>query len=232
MNRVSSHRFAATARPLVVAGILLAAMVVGLATSVSSVVFAAEGHADGNHVEIGHNPPAGMKVADFESPAEFRRDLAIWSVAVFLLLLGLLTKFAWKPIMQGLEKREQGIADLIATTQAANEDARQMLASYERRLAVASDEVRGMLDEARRDADVTRQAIIAEARKAAEEEQARAKQAIGLARDDALSQIAEKAGDLAVEVAGKFLREKLGKDDHARLVRDSIASVSAKHSMN
>ena len=232
MNPVSSHSFAATARPLVVAGILLAAMVVGLATSVSSVVFAAEGHADGNHVEIGHNPPAGMKVADFESPAEFRRDLAIWSVAVFLLLLGLLTKFAWKPIMQGLEKREQGIADLIATTQAANEDARQMLASYERRLAVASDEVRGMLDEARRDADVTRQAIIAEARKAAEEEQARAKQAIGLARDDALSQIAEKAGDLAVEVAGKFLREKLGKDDHARLVRDSIASVSAKHSMN
>ncbi|MCX7417106.1 MAG: F0F1 ATP synthase subunit B [Planctomycetia bacterium] len=232
MNRVSSHRFAATARPLVVAGILLAAMVVGLATSVSSVGFAAEGHADGNHVEIGHNPPAGMKVADFESPAEFRRDLAIWSVAVFLLLLGLLTKFAWKPIMQGLEKREQGIADLIATTQAANEDARQMLASYERRLAVASDEVRSMLDEARRDADVTRQAIIAEARKAAEEEQARAKQAIGLARDDALSQIAEKAGDLAVEVAGKFLREKLGKDDHARLVRDSTASVSAKHSMN
>ena len=134
--------------------------------------------------------------------------------------------------MQGLEKREQGIADLIATTQAANEDARQMLASYERRLAVASDEVRGMLDEARRDADVTRQTIIAEARKAAEEEQARAKQAIGLARDDALSQIAEKAGDLAVQVAGKFLREKLGKDDHARLVRDSIASVSAKHSMN
>ena len=107
-----------------------------------------------------------------------------------------------------------------------------MLASYERRLAVASDEVRGMLDEARRDADVTRQTIIAEARKAAEEEQARAKQAIGLARDDALSQIAEKAGDLAVQVAGKFLREKLGKDDHARLVRDSIASVSAKHSMN
>ena len=232
MNLVSSHRFAATARPLVVAGILLAGMAVGLATSVSSVGFAAEGHADGHHVEIGHNPPAGMKVADFESPAEFRRDLAIWSVAVFLLLLGLLTKFAWKPIMQGLEKREQGIADLIATTQAANEDARQMLASYERRLAVASDEVRGMLDEARRDADVTRQTIIAEARKAAEEEQARAKQAIGLARDDALSQIAEKAGDLAVQVAGKFLREKLGKDDHARLVRDSIASVSAKHSMN
>jgi F-type H+-transporting ATPase subunit b len=167
-----------------------------------------------------------MTAAEFESPAEFRRDLAIWSVAVFLLLLALLSKFAWKPIMQALDKREQGIADLIAATQAASDDAKKMLASYERRLTEASDEVRGMLDEARRDADVTRQSIVAEARQAAEQEQIRAKHEIGLARDEALSQIAQKAGDLAVEVAGKFLQEKIGKDDHARLVRDSVTSLA------
>jgi F-type H+-transporting ATPase subunit b len=107
-----------------------------------------------------------------------------------------------------------------------------MLASYERRLAEAADEVRGMLDEARRDADTTRQAIIAEARKAAEDEKARAKHEIELARDDALSQIAEKAGQLAVEVAGKFLRQKLGADDQSRLVRDSVASLSSRPSVN
>ena len=42
----------------------------------------------------------------------------------------LLTKFAWKPIMDGLEKRERGIADTIAATQRANEEAKSMLASY------------------------------------------------------------------------------------------------------
>lgn len=90
-----------------------------------------------------------------------------------------------------------------------------------------------MLEEARRDADVTRQSIVAEARKAAEEEKNRARHEIGLARDDALSQIAEKAGELAVEVAGKFLKEKLGRDDQARLVRDSVASLgSARPSVN
>jgi F-type H+-transporting ATPase subunit b len=185
------------------------------------------GHAE-HHVEIGHKPPSGMTAAEFESPAEFRRDLAIWSAAVFLALLGLLSKFAWKPIMQALDTREQGIADLIAATKAANDDAKQMLVSYERRLAEASDEVRGMLEEARRDADVTRQTIVAEARKAAEEEQSRAKREIGQARDEALAQIAEKAGDLAVEVAGKFLREKIGKDEHARLIRDSVASLASQ----
>ena len=105
--------------------------------------------------------------------------------------------------MQGLEKREEGIARQIAETKAANEEAKRMLASYERRLAEASDEVRGMLEEARRDADTTRQSIVAEARKAAEDERNRAKHEIQLAKDDALSQIAEKAGHLAVEVAGQ-----------------------------
>jgi len=191
------------------------------------------GHGDHGHLpEIGHNPPAGVSQKDFESPASFKSDLAIWSFVIFLGLLGLLTKFAWKPIMDGLDKREQGIADTIAATQAANEDAKRMLASYERRLAEATDEVRGMLDEARRDADATRQTIVAEARKAAEEEHARARHEIGLAKDDALAQIADRAGDLAVEVAGKFLREKLGHDDQARLVRDSLASINAKPSVN
>lgn len=184
------------------------------------------GHGGGHHVEIGHGAPAGVSQGAFESPAWFSRDLAVWSFVVFLLLLSLLTKFAWKPIMDGLTKREQGIADMIAATKAANDDAKQLLASYERRLAEASEEVRGMLEEARRDSDATRQTIIAEARKAAEEERARARHDIGLAKDEALAQIAQKAGELAVDVAGKFLRQKLSAEDQSRLVRDSVASIA------
>jgi F-type H+-transporting ATPase subunit b len=192
-----------------------------------------DAHGDHGHApEIGHNAPAGVAQKDFESPAWFQTDLAVWSFAVFLALMALLTKFAWKPIMKGLETREEGIARQIADTKAANEEARRMLASYERRLAEASEEVKAMLDEARRDADATRQSIVAEARKAAEDERLRATHDIRLAKDDALAQIAEKAGQLAVEVAGKFLREKLGQDDQARLVRDSVASMSKAPSLN
>jgi len=198
----------------------------------------ADGHGDhgdhghGGHVEIGHAAPSGVKQADFESPAYWRSDMAIWTFAVFMVLLGLLSAVAWKPIMQGLEKREQGIAEMIASTRAANEDAKRMLASYERRLAEATQEVRGMLDEARRDADATRETIIAEARKAAEEERSRARHDIGLAKDEALAQIADRAGDLAVEVAGKFLRDKLGRDDQSRLVRDAVSSLGTNPSVN
>jgi F-type H+-transporting ATPase subunit b len=188
-------------------------------------------HAAG-HVEIGHNAPEGVSQAEFESPASFKSDLAIWSFAVFVLLLVLLTKFAWTPIMAGLEKREQGIADTIAATQRANQEAKQMLASYEKRLAEAADEVRAMLEEARRDADTTKQTIIGEARRAADEEQARARREITLATDEALSTIAERAGELAVSVAGKFLKEKLSGDDQQRLIRDSVSAIHSAPSVN
>jgi len=217
---------------LVVACIALASMASGVAADSHADAGHGSGHGDGHHVEIGHNPPAGYTREAFENPAWFQKDLALWSLAVFGGLLFLLTKFAWKPIMEGLQKREQGIADLIAQTQRSSDEAKRMLSSYERRLAEASEEVRGMLEEARRDAETTKQTIVAEARKAAEEERNRAKHEIHLAKDDALSQIAEKAGHLAVEVAGKFLREKMGADDQARLVRDSVASLSRRPSVN
>jgi len=183
-------------------------------------------------MEIGHNAPEGVTTKAFESPAYFQGDLAVWSFAVFVLLLLLLTKFAWKPIMEGLEKREQGIADTIAATQRANAEAKQMLASYEKRLSEAADEVRGMLEEARRDADATKQTIIGEARKAADEEQSRAKREIALATDEALSTIAERAGELAVGVAGKFLKDKLSDDDQQRLIRDSVSAIHSAPSVN
>ncbi len=218
----------------------LAAAVV-ITVGMSATVFAEDsshehgtvhGKSDEHHTEIGHKPPAGVSQEDFESPAEFKRDLAIYSLAVFVLLFGLLSKFAWKPICEGLDKREQGIKNMIASAQRSQDEAKEVLAVYERRVAAASDEVRMMLDEARKDADVTRQTIIAEARHSAEEELARTRREINLATDDALTQISQRAGELAVQVAGKFLREKIGRDDHARLIQDAIAGVSIKSSIN
>jgi F-type H+-transporting ATPase subunit b len=89
-----------------------------------------------------------------------------------------------------------------------------------------------MLDEARRDAETTKQTIVTEARQAADEEKQRAKKEIEMARDDAISQLAEKAGDLAVGVAEKFIREKISPEDKNRLVRESVASLSTSPSAN
>ena len=85
-----------------------------------------------------------------EDPTEIRSDLALWTLVVFLLLLGLLLKFAWRPIIDGLEKREHAIAAMINEAKLSAEKAADQLAQYEARLAAASAEAQQLITRARR----------------------------------------------------------------------------------
>ena len=114
---------------------------------------AADEQAGGHHDDAaaaGHGDGAGQEQP---SPLVVDPDLAIWTFLVFLVLLAVLWKFAWGPIAAALDLREQKIADNIAAAEQCNEEAKKLLADYEAKLAAARDEVRGILDEARRDAE-------------------------------------------------------------------------------
>ncbi len=164
--------------------------------------------------------------------ADWKSDLAIYSFVVFVILMTILTKFAWKPISDALDKREASVADNIAKAQRAADEAKVMLAQYQQQLAGAADQVRGMLEEARRDAETTKAEIIDEAKKAAGAEHDRAVRDIKTATDAALSQLAEKSADLAVDLAGKMLQAKLTKADHQQLVADGVKKFLAEPSKN
>lgn len=177
---------------------------------------AEEGHGAHSEAEhIGH--PTGKP-----NPLEFQSDLAIWTAVIFGVLLLVLKKFAWGPIVEGLEKREQRIAENIAAAEKANEDARLMLAEYERKLAASADEVRAILDEARRDAEHTQQEILAKARADAQAERDRALREIETAKDGALKELGERTADLAVELAGKIVGSRLNSGDHQRLIEEAL----------
>jgi F-type H+-transporting ATPase subunit b len=155
-------------------------------------------------------------------PLAFDPDLALFTVIVFLLLLAILGKFAWGPIVEGLEKRERQIADNIAAAERSGEEARRMMAEYQAKIASAADEVRAMLDEARRDAEHTKQEIVAEAKIAAAAEHDRQIREIRTATDSALKQLAETSANLAVDLAGKIIRQKLNPQDHQKLIREAV----------
>ena len=179
---------------------------------------APEGHG-GAH---GHEEHIGAKGANMQ-PEEFKQDLAIFTFIVFLLLLAILGKFAWTPIMAGLEKREQRIADHAASAERAHEDAKTLLAQYEKKLASSADEVRAIIDEARRDAEHTQQEILAKARADAQSERDRALREIETAKDQALKELGERTANLAVDLAGKIVRAQLNTNDHRRLIEDALA---------
>ncbi len=172
----------------------------------------------------GEEPGIPEKLA---GPEEFKTDLAIYTFLVFLLLLAILGKFAWRPIIEGLEKREKGIANNIAAAQKANDDAKLMLTEYQRKLAAAADEIRVMMDEARRAAEQTKAEIVAEAKEAAKLEADRGKREIALAKDQALKELSERTADLAVNLASKIVRSQLTHQDHARLVQEAMDQFTA-----
>jgi F-type H+-transporting ATPase subunit b len=161
-----------------------------------------------------------------KDPADFKTDLAIWTVVVFLVLLGVLRKFAWGPIMAGLEKRERTVAEHIAIAEQSEEEGKRLLAAYEAKLLSAQDEVRAIVEEARRHAEQAHQEILAKARADAQAEMERAKHEIDTAKDQALVALAQSAADHAVELAGKILGAKLNAADHRSLIESSLAGFA------
>ena len=159
-------------------------------------------------------------------PLLFDVDLAICTAIVFLLTMAILRKFAWGPISAGLEKREQSIADNIATAENAAEEARKLTMHYEEKLAGAADEVRAIIDEARQNAERTGQEIVEKAQTKATEEGQRLIQEVERAKRAALREISDQGADLAISLAGKIVSKELRPEDHAAMIRSDLAKFS------
>ena len=162
-------------------------------------------------------------------PLVFSPDLAVFTLVVFLVLLAILGKFAWGPIATALDHREHRISDNIAQAERLQAEAKAQLASYEQKLATAADEVRQLLEEARRDAEHTKEEILAQAKADAKAEHDRAMREVRNAKDAALKEIGETSANFAVEMAAKIVQKQLTPDDHARLVREAVASFPSSN---
>ncbi|MCG8448449.1 MAG: F0F1 ATP synthase subunit B [Pirellulales bacterium] len=171
----------------------------------------------------GHASPG----AGDPNPLAVDPDLAIWTGVVFALLLYLLSKFAWPVISEALLEREQRIENNIAEAEAKNEQAKQMLTQHEAKLAAAADEVRELLEEARRDAEHTKAQILAEAKQAADQERDRAVRDVERAADHAMKNLAETSANLAVDLAGKVVRQNITPKQQADLVKEALSSLAA-----
>jgi F-type H+-transporting ATPase subunit b len=162
------------------------------------------------------------------NPLSVDPDLAIFTAIVFVVLLVVLGKFAWGPIMAALDKREHMIAEQIAASERAQTEARRLLEEYERKLANAHDQVRALLEEGRREAEQAKQNILTEAKAASKAEQQRGVHEIELATDRALRELGEASANMAVDLAGKIVRAKLNPAEHQKLIQEALAEMQKK----
>ncbi len=191
---------------------------------------AAEEHGSADHAD--HSASGHAASASSGNPLVVDPDLAIWTAIVFLCLLAVLRKFAWGPIVEALDAREKTVQDHLAAAEAKHEEAKGLLAAHEARLATAKDEVREMLEEARRDAEVTKTQIVGEADAAAKAHRDRAVREIDQARDGAVRQLAETSANLAVDLASRVVKQNLTVEQQADLVRDATSKLASSSPSN
>ena len=187
-----------------------------------------EGH-KGQKAGEHHDPYAlehGDASAALSSPVDMRFDTAIATLAVFLILLGVLYKFAWGPIAAGLEKREQTIAKQIADAEHASAMAAKQLQEYERKLAAATEEARAIVTQSRQDALIAKDKIVADAQAAAGKERDKAVADIATAKNQALREIAEQSVSTAISLASNIIRREIKPEDHDKLITDSLQKFS------
>jgi F-type H+-transporting ATPase subunit b len=163
-------------------------------------------------------------------PSLFGGDLgnAIWTLVIFFLLLVVLGKFAWKPLLSALQNREKFIRDSLETARRDRESAEARLHEYEQRLAKAQGEATALIEEARREAEAAKRRFEEEARKSGERMVEKAKRDIGSARDEAIKDLYAQSADLAVNVARNVIKRELTPEDQQRLIREAMSELRKK----
>lgn len=149
----------------------------------------------------------------------------IVTIVIFVLLVAVLGKYAWGPILSGLKAREEKIRKDIAEAEAARAKAEATLREYNRQLETAEQKVRDLLNQAATDAEKLAAQIRTRAQHEAEETRERALKDIEAARQQALAEIYEQTADLATKVAEKILRRNINADDQRELVSQSLQEL-------
>jgi F-type H+-transporting ATPase subunit b len=152
---------------------------------------------------------------------------ALWTVVIFGLVVFVLGKYAWGPILNALQARESFIRESLEKAKHEREAAEARLKEYEARLAQARAEASAIVDEGRRDAEVLKRRLEEDARRESDKMIERARREIQIATETATKELYTLAARLATDMASRVIRRELGPQDHERLIAESIEELPA-----
>ena len=150
---------------------------------------------------------------------------AVWTVVIFGLVVLVLGKFAWGPLLDSLQQREQFIRESLDKARDDREQAEARLKEYTEQLQAARAEATQIVNEGRRDAEVVKGRIEAEAQAEAGKMVERAKREIDLAKQTAVSELYSTSASLATQIASKILQRELKPKDHDLLITSAIEEI-------
>jgi F-type H+-transporting ATPase subunit b len=151
--------------------------------------------------------------------------LYFWTIFTFLLLLFLLRKFAWTPLLAALERREKTIAGAVEDARKAKEELERVQQDAAQLLVQARREAEGIVSRARSDAERFRDEMQKKASDDAAGIVRNAERRIQQETTKAIEQLRHEAVDLSVAIASKLLRRNVSKEDNERLIREVVSSL-------
>ena len=156
----------------------------------------------------------------------FSLDLFVKQTVLFLILIGLMVKFAWKPILNALNDREEGIKDALDKAEQAREEMQNINADNERILKEARSERDSMLKEARELKDAMISEAKEEARTQANKMIEQAKATIENEKLAAITDLKNQVADLSIDIAEKVVKKELStKGKQLELVEEMLGDI-------
>ncbi len=156
--------------------------------------------------------------------------LFIWTILTFLVLVGLLAKFAWRPLLEALERRQATIAKALDDAKLARQELERLQKESAEMMRQARVEAEAIIARSRSDADALREELKQRARAESATIVKNAEQQIQLEAARAIQQIRHEAIDLSVTIASKILQRQVSREDNEALIEATLKQVEARHS--
>jgi F-type H+-transporting ATPase subunit b len=155
--------------------------------------------------------------------------LFIWTILTFLVLLTLLAKFAWRPLLEALEGRQEAIRKALDDARQAKTELERLHQESAQIIAKARQEADAIITRSRADADSLREELRAKARAEADGIVRNAERQIQAETARAVQQIRHEAVDLSVAIASKIIQRNLSKEDNERLIDETLRQLGPTH---
>ncbi len=155
--------------------------------------------------------------------------LAIWTVITFSLVMVILWRFAWTPIVEALDARNTKVEDDLKASEELRKEAENLLKDYESKIDSAKHEVNELLDEAKRDAEALRGNITKEAQDEAGKIKSRAQHEIEQAKLKAIKEVQDYSVELAMQLLSSVLKGGLDKSVHRDMVVKELEQLKSNN---
>ena len=151
--------------------------------------------------------------------------LFIWTILTFLVLLFLLAKFAWKPLLAALEERENKIKNSLEDAEKAKAELERINVKSEEIIAKARSEAQSIHVEAKAATERIKADLMAKAEEDSKKIRGEAEKQIRVEKDKAINEIRQEVVDLSLAVAEKVIKKNLSKEDNQGLIEDSLKNL-------